>query len=64
MVFEDALLIKSGGSNIEYHIDALREALINKDGLVPQEKKEDLVKCINALTSDSSIKMMKKMQEV
>lgn len=35
MVFQDALLIKSGGSTVEKHIDVIREALINKDGLVP-----------------------------
>ena len=39
MVFQDAVLIKSGGSNIEVHVNVIREALKNKDGMVPPDKK-------------------------
>ena len=37
MVFKDAILIKSGGANIEVHVNVIRESLKNKDGVVPPD---------------------------
>ena len=41
MVFPNAKLYEEGHWNIDDEIDGIREAILIKDGIVPQENKED-----------------------
>ena len=54
-MFPKAKLIQSGGENVEEYIDIMRESILKKNGIVPDDSKQDFLILINQCMSRAVI---------